>query len=802
MHLGTFCEALESKKENTVAFDKAYLDIISTFSIGTFEFASLSNDPSLESFIQLIIEPFSRINPESQESITFTEAITKFLKSFSISSPSVHNCLANHFPFHKVIETISNNTPPEIQKQLLELTAIISDGILNQPDKEQYGDMFHELVHLLTERSCSSFALCTISSLLRSRPLFLTFVRTSPDLKTFRDLAMASLSSDDHLTVLSALSSLLCIFPRSIDGNTVKAAALHAISVSGDNILILKCAIHLLTDISVVAILTEEEIKQISEAAVSSVAIKSMLLINCLNRIIINRESNFLLTFEEVSIDSVIDAMVSTPYGFVSHEILMMIEQLYFQNTNLFDKLEDTVSHITKSLRILSSPPSTLDYELLEGAATILKFFSQSEKLIMNVKSTLEKYEEQIFVAFQRQIESSEPYVSLIFFLFISFTSYHIDSWRKRLRLVIIDSQFSALLAHVIENMTDRKALLDAVTALSQISKLEIGDKTADSSVLFDSIISGFMTINLRSKEEKKKVEMSVDGKVEEVNKATESLKARIECHELEIQSLYTKNEDLQSENDEMKQKIEELEKELKNSKEENEKLNQTNADLQSKLDKELAKTQDLTTENLQLKASNSQQKQKIDELTKSVEEYKQQIQNHVKTERENAAYEVKVGELQGKIDMITKKNNELTVSNESLKNKLKDLKAEFATKSDDFHNIDVEREKASIEINNLKVELRQSEDARKNIHDKSRLLKEKLRETIKVLEEMHQVQVENRREIADLERRNAELMAALTNMEADKKQFELITQFVHRITDESPIPPEQLLTMLDESKN
>lgn len=801
MHLRTFCDVLESKRENSAAFDKAYLDIISTFSVGTFELSTIANDSSLEAFIHLIVEPFSRINPESQESITYTESFAHFLQTLSISAPIIHQLLSNYFPFSKVIETVRTNIEQSTQKILLELTAFISDGQLKQPDNEQYADLFRNLVQLLSVKSCMSFALCTISNLLRARPLFLTFVRTSPELKAFRDIAMSSLSSDDHLLVLSSLSSLLSIFPRSIEDKTVKAAALHAISVSGDNILLLKCAVALLTDVSVVSIINEEEINQIVEAAISSTAMKSMMLFNCVNRIIINRDSAFLLKFEGVNIDNVVNALVSTPYGFISHEILVMLEQLFFQNEALFDSLKNMDSHITKALRILSSPPNTLENDLLESASMILKFFASSKKCLESIKTVLEKFEESIFVAFQRQIESSEPFISLTLFLFISRCSDLIDSWKKRLRLVIIDSQFSALLAHVVENVTDRKALLDAITALSHISKLEIGDRTADSSVLFDSIISGFMTINLKTKEDRKKVEESVDGRVEAANKASESLKARIECDELEIQSLYSKTDNLQSENEEMSEKIKQLEERIKELESENSELNSSNESRQKTIDDQGKKINDMNSVILELKAQNNQQKVKIDELTKIVEEQKQQIAGHLKTERENAAYEVKVGELQGKIDMLTKQNNELIVSNESLKNKLKDLKNEFATKSDDFHNIDVEREKASIEINNLKVELRQSEDARRHIHDKSRLLKKKLRETIKVLEEMHQTQVENRREISDLERRNAELMAALTNMEADKKQFELITQFVHRITDESPIPPAQLLTMLDESK-
>jgi flagellar basal body rod protein FlgF len=65
----------------------------------------------------------------------------------------------------------------------------------------------------------------------------------------------------------------------------------------------------------------------------------------------------------------------------------------------------------------------------------------------------------------------------------------------------------------------------------------------------------------------------------------------------------------------------------------------------------------------------------------------------------------------------------------------------------------------------------------------------------------MQQRELETRREMEALEKINIELTAKMNAMIAEKKQFELITQFVHRITDESPIPHDQLLSMLEESK-
>ena len=803
MNLQAVCESLGSNKDDPISFDKILSDFISTFSTGTFEFSAVSNDQFLENFVQLVLEPFARINPENSDSLKYTQLFSKFVISIASSSPSISSLISKYFPLEKVLNTACDQIPIEVATNLIEVTAYATNGAyLSIIQNESLSSVFKNYLQLLKDHTTLSFAMCSLAGLLRSHPIFLSFVRASADLKSFRDITTTSLSCDDHLCVVSSLSALLAIFPRSIDSDTTKCAALHAISVSGDNLLLLRTAIALLTDISVVPLVDEDDFNTVVQCAIATSGMKAYILYDGINRLLMNRETGIPLTGKSINLDSVINVLVSTPNGFIAQSIMTFIDQLQFQREDLFDSLTDASTHAFKAIRLLSAPPNTIDIELLEGAATILKLFALSKNCLKQIEDVLIQGEETLFVAFQRHIESSEPYVSLLLFLFLSVAAKHIESWKKRIRLAIIDSQFSALLAHIIESSTDRKALVDAISALSEITQFEFGEKLCDHSVIFDSIISGFMTINLRSKEERKKFEENVESRVIKVQQIADGMKAQIECDELEIQTLYNKQDELERENEEMRQKIAQLEEDAKGSNSKIEELTATKNDQATKIEALTIKVSNLTKENDTNKNIIDQQKNKIQDLNNLVEDYKAKEPGILKTERANAAYEVKVQELNQNVSNQQEKIQEQAKQIEQLKLKLKDVKQEFAAKSEDFHNREIEREKTQIEINELKTQLAQSEESKKNAHDKVHLIKEKLRETIKVLEEMQQRDIDNRREIEDLERKNNELAGQLNTILAEKKQFELIAQFVHRITDETPIPPDQLMTMLDDTKN
>ena len=49
-------------------------------------------------------------------------------------------------------------------------------------------------------------------------------------------------------------------------------------------------------------------------------------------------------------------------------------------------------------------------------------------------------------------------------------------------------------------------------------------------------------------------------------------------------------------------------------------------------------------------------------------------------------------------------------------------------------------------------------------------------------------------------EQKNNELNGQLTILLTERKQWELVTQFVHRITDENPVPSEQLITLFHDT--
>ena len=70
---------------------------------------------------------------------------------------------------------------------------------------------------------------------------------------------MNYLTSDDHLGVISSISILLVLYPRSIEIITIKKAIFHALSITKSNLLI-KTSLLLLSDKYLIESITFEDL--------------------------------------------------------------------------------------------------------------------------------------------------------------------------------------------------------------------------------------------------------------------------------------------------------------------------------------------------------------------------------------------------------------------------------------------------------------------------------------------------------------------------------------------------------------
>jgi hypothetical protein len=247
-----------------------------------------------------------------------------------------------------------------------------------------------------------------------------------------------------------------------------------------------------------------------------------------------------------------------------------------------------------KALKLAVSRLPEEDLERIEAALLLIRFFIHKWKSVPQIVPAIKDNEELLFLSFQRHIEHNHSYVCLNFFLFIHALSGFFKHWIPRLRGLVLDSQFSALIAHILGSSGNRSAIQDCMTAL-RIMTEGIAAKNIDiDSVLTDVLISGFYAVNRERLEENDKrtqriksiqndcfsriLEMNVEREL--CRKETLALRehsdqsnAKNSSDELRIQDLESENEILRQCLNEKKELCARLSSELKSATHEKEEL-------------------------------------------------------------------------------------------------------------------------------------------------------------------------------------------------------------------------------------
>ena len=134
------------------------------------------------------------------------------------------------------------------------------------------------------------------------------------------------------------------------------------------------------------------------------------------------------------------------------------------------------------------------------------------------------------------------------------------------------------------------------------------------------------------------------------------------------------------------------------------------------------------------------------------------------------------------------------------IKNKFKENKAQLADQLAALQKSESEREKINLQMIAMKEKMDSYDQAHDSEKEKYNLLKTKVRELSKTVESLRSQSNDLRVQLDAEEQKNNELNGQLTILLTERKQWELVTQFVHRITDENPVPSEQLITLFHDT--
>ena len=636
------------------------------------------------------------------------------------------------------------------------------------------------------------------ASLVRSCPIFVTAIKSSADLRRIRAKLSSTLSGDDHLSAVSAIASLIMLFPRSVDVDTAKTAASHAISVANDNLLMLKAATLIVIEIARDFGWSQEDFNKILKAALKASPMKAFVLFETLNTIIAN--SRNALLEKGFRVESILSFLLTQTTGFVAYSVVKFVEQIAEQQDELFDSVENVEGLAVKALELAASSPMAADIDLVECAIVVLRFLASSEVCFEKLKRLLALNEENIFVSFQRNIEANRPFASLGLFLFLAICAKHLENWGKRLRLIVIDTQFGALIAYVVERSTDRRTISDAIRAISIISTYSIESDISEKELLFDNVVSGFAVVNSQTKKDEFVSNTATAAHIAKKDDEISELYGQIEIHEMELKTSELRVQSAEEAKQNAEERMTSALNKLKECEDHVASLEATVKDQSKQLNETKAKNDQLEQKCASQTATIEQLNAQIQQLTSQLKNLEEKDALRIKAERENAQLDAKLQTVTQKFDTMKQQLDKQTARADDYKSKVKKLKDMLNAQATSVQRTSNEKEKQDIQMQGLRQQMQEAQRARDAEREKYQILKNKLRETQQTVEHLRQQEVELRSDLVAADQKNKEQEEQIAELLAAQQQFELVTQFIHRITDETPIPSEQLMALFNES--
>lgn len=795
------CDSLHINKINRIKFSQTLSDFIVMISTGKYDFNLVALAPQLPEFLELCLYPFTQISASSNSDfLTFIANIIDFLTKLFSHHPNFITITSQKFDFDLVLGIIPQLSNETFTVQLLNFIANVSvtpQIIIKHPQA-----CMDSLIKLYQNSINNGTVIFILTSLIRNSHSFEAFLKSSSYLSQFQAIIVENVSSDDHYCVISSLSSMISIFPGTFDGNTGKLAAQHALSVSNESFILLHSALWILKDLALNQIITSSDLPQLVEFAIRCKPMKSYYIFETLNYIVANSsKSLFPLKGENSLFDitSLVNLLLSQGNGFLSLSIVKFLQQYFESNDEIFNELSGISEIISKAINVISSPITFSDTDYLDCILVFLRFLAATPSAFQEARPTLLTYEEQLFIGLQRSIEMNNGFASINLYLFISQCAQNIKTWERRLQLIITDSQFGALLAHVLEHSTDRHSILDAVQTIVQISNSRHLSQFTSSSILFDSVISGFVVINAHSNKILKENQEQNFSIIKKQKDEISSLNGQIETNELEIHSL---NEQLNA----CKSSSSDLEKQY-NTALSNITEKQSEIDLLKKENNERQKEIEM------LKAQLNKANQVIDSLNMKIEiqshdnnNLNQQIQKYCVIEKTKENIEKEKLKLECDKETSTKELQSLQSKidnfkslNDSLKGKVHDLKTTNEALKIRMDDLSHDKDKITLNLKQCQESLSEKVQMIEIYQRKYKDLKAKLKQLKQAYDaiRIREVELTNSNDI--LSQSEKDLKKKLNDLEKQKKEWELLLEFMHRITDDDRPPTEQIANLIDE---
>lgn len=794
-NLGPLVESLVANKVDVTVSHQILLQFLNGVETNLSEFSSYSKDTHFPTFLQFIFDLLVRSTFPTPSESPIPDIHVKslnLLSTMAINHPDLLSIIASLAPldqlavsfFQKNIseDRLIDPQPSHFFPMFQFLAAVSMSSSISITSTPSMHILFSALISAIGSAQLAPWAIASIAGFARNCTAANSFLRALPNFSMLRREIAALLSSNNHSIVIASLSALSALFPRSsIDVDTAMKVSLAAVVNPPQLSVATTLAAAVVLQYSDEIALSTPDIESILKAAMKTRGMRAFVIYKLLiemdqaHRVIPD------LLINPSFYNNFLSSLLSCEDGFVTVAGSHLLTIVFDSNPPAVEN--DILEPFSKALRFVISDKFE-DLDRTEAMLIIMRLLVRVRESMTQIIRLLQENEENVFIGFQRHIESNHAFVAVNFFLFIHSASHFFKHWFTKLRELVIDSQFSALLVHVLSTAQNRRVINDAIIVTHLIMN-GINSKMPNlDAPLTDTISSGFFIVNHQLKQEKLQLETRLQ-QIDSINylqmqemevsrdlidresialrEENEKLKQQCSSDQSQIQSLTKENESLQKRMKSKKIKLNAAIEELRNTESQNHIYNSQ-----------------LSTIEQEKNASseyNQKLKEKVRALKQLQDDYNKNLQRNAQLETQAKNDKLKIKELTEERDKLIDTINLERAKRKEIDELLTAAQDRINEQSTQLDNEKLSHLETGKQVQRFEGLLKKKSEREKELSDMIDALKD---ENDKMKNENLQLKQQN----DDYRATTTSQKLLIAELKKDRKDLIAMTQLIHRLTD------------------
>ena len=532
--LSPVCNAILENKSNPITANSIISQYVTSNNINYQTTVDLLYDDKFSSFLEILMTTLTSNpipKPESGPIPNIVPDILIYLNKLMVINPVICDRISTETNLDLLIpqffsqniekNEIADQNASYIFQPLKFIALVASSKSVMLTTTNAANLLIIVIFSLLTNAQLAAWAAAIIAGLLRNSPTFNSILKVHPMFKCVKDKLTALLPSSDPCVVVSALSATVPLFALGDDSNTAIKAAFKYIIEDSVFPLTTKLCCWVIGDLVNNVMLNEDSFNGLLQIPLHSSGVRAYCVI-CLLIDLIDMKYKFgSLSYNT----EFFEQMIVYPENYVASIGCQYLNSVYENYPEYIVGIDEDGSLLKQVLMRYLEYSTFSDPERIEAFLVQIRLLIINNQIPQQIISSLVEREEALFMDFMRHIENGDSFISVSFFNFLLICSKSIEGWGNRIKRILVDSQFPALLVHVLTNSKNRRAITDALRALqyfmnncqiSQNANVEENGYCLKDSYFFSNAVSGFLLMNQKNESDIKQLHMQTQQQINE----------------------------------------------------------------------------------------------------------------------------------------------------------------------------------------------------------------------------------------------------------------------------------------------